>query len=70
MYYICMHVYVCVCSVISDSLQPFELEPARLLCPWDFSGKNIRVEVPKMYRSQYIPSSFDKCMHLCNYYLV
>ena len=27
-------------SVVSDSLQPHGLEPARLLCPWDFPGKN------------------------------
>ena len=26
----------------------FGLEPARLLCPWDFSGKNTGVEVPQM----------------------
>ena len=35
---------VCVCvsrSVVSDSLQPHGLKPARLLCPWDFPGKNI-----------------------------
>ena len=30
-------------SVVSDSLQPHELEPARLLCPWDSPGKNARV---------------------------
>ena len=47
----CMHVYMCVRLVISDSLQPFGLEPARLLCPWDFSDKNTGVEVPQMYRS-------------------
>ena len=27
-------------SVLSDSLQPHELWPARLLCPWDSPGKN------------------------------
>ena len=27
-------------SVMSDSLQPRGLQIARLLCPWDFSGKN------------------------------
>ena len=27
-------------SVVSDSLQPHGLEPARLFCPWNFSGKN------------------------------
>ena len=25
---------------MSDSLQPFGLEPTRLLCPWDSPGKN------------------------------
>ena len=29
--------------VTSDSLRPFGLSPARLLCPWDFSGKNTGV---------------------------
>ena len=33
----------CVFSVVSDSLQPCELQPARLLCPWDSPGKNTRV---------------------------
>ena len=36
-------VCVCVCvfssSVVSDSLRPFGLQPSRLLCSWDFSGK-------------------------------
>ena len=27
-------------SVVSDCLRPFGLYPARLLCPWGFSGKN------------------------------
>ena len=30
----------CSCSVMSDSLQPHGLYPARLLHPWDFPGKN------------------------------
>ena len=28
---------------MSDSLQPHGLQPTRLLCPWDFLGKNIGV---------------------------
>ena len=32
-----------VCSVVSNSLRPHELQPARLLCPWNFPGKNTRV---------------------------
>ena len=31
------------CSVVFDSLQPFGLQTARLLCPWDCSGKNTGV---------------------------
>ena len=30
-------------SVVSDSLRPRGLYPARLLCPWNFSGKNAGV---------------------------
>ena len=28
------------CSVLSDSVRPHGLLPARLLCPWDSPGKN------------------------------
>ena len=31
------------CSVMSDSLLPHGLQPARLLCPWDSPGKNTGV---------------------------
>ena len=30
------------CSVMSDSLQPIDCT-ARLLCPWNYPGKNTRV---------------------------
>ena len=30
-------------SIVSDSLQSFVLQPASLLCPWDFPGRNTRV---------------------------
>ena len=38
--------YACMFShsVVSDSLRPRGLEPARLLCPWDFPGKNAGVD--------------------------
>ena len=38
--------YMCtirVCSVMSNSLQPYGLQPARPFCSWTFSGKNIGV---------------------------
>ena len=31
------------CSVVSDSSQPHGLQPTRLLCPWDSSGKSTGV---------------------------
>ena len=35
---------VCVsCWVVPNSLLSHRLQPTRLLCPWDFSGKNTRV---------------------------
>ena len=30
-------------SAVSDSLRPHGLQPARLLCQWDFPGKNTGV---------------------------
>ena len=32
-----------IASVVSDSLLPYGLYPARLLCPWDSRGKNAGV---------------------------
>ena len=29
---------------MSDSLQPYGLQPTRLLCPWDSPGKNPEVD--------------------------
>ena len=38
----CLH--AChIASVVSDSLRPYGLQPARLLCPWDSPGKNAGV---------------------------
>ena len=33
------------CSVVSDSLRPHGLWPARLLCPWDSPGKNTGMNI-------------------------
>ena len=40
-----VQINMCVlsCSVASNTLQPPGLYPARLLCPWDFPGKNTGV---------------------------
>ena len=46
----CVHVRVCMCvcvCLVTKScpilLQPQGLQPARLLCPWDFPGRNTGV---------------------------
>ena len=36
--------FVFSCSVMSNSSWPHGLWPARLLCPWEFSGKNTGVD--------------------------
>ena len=38
-----MVIHVLSCSVVSDSLWPHGLLPARLLCPWTFPGKRTGV---------------------------
>ena len=42
-----INTHICVCelnrSIMSDSLQSHGLQPARLLCPWDFLGKTTGV---------------------------
>ena len=38
-------------SVVSYSLRPHALQPTRLLCPWDFSGKSTRVGCHCLLRS-------------------
>ena len=40
---LCVHGYLVV-SVVTDSMQPYGLQPARLLCPWDSPGKDTGVQ--------------------------
>ena len=43
-------------SVVSDSLRPNRLWPARLLCPWDFPGKNIGVGCHFLLQGIFFPT--------------
>ena len=58
---------VCVShSVVSDSLQSNGLQPARLLCPWDFPGKNTEVGCHFLLQSQgkkYLKTHTDAVYH-------
>ena len=40
--YVYFTIYI-ICSVVSDSLWPHGLQPARLLCPWNSPDKNTGV---------------------------
>ena len=33
------YVSMCACSVVSDSLRPYGLQPTNLLCPWDLQAR-------------------------------
>ena len=48
--------------VVSDSLQPHELHHARLLCPWDFPGKNTGVGCPFLLQGIFLPQGSN--LHL------
>ena len=42
--------------VVSDSWRPSGLQPARLLCPWDFPGKNTGVRCHSFPSQEIIPT--------------
>ena len=47
--HIYIHICTCCCCLVTKScpilLWPHGLQPSRLLCPWDFPGKNTRGKV-------------------------
>ena len=51
---------LCSRSVMSDSLWPRGLQPTRLLCPWDFSGKNTGVGCPFLSRGSSRPGDHTR----------
>ena len=47
-------------SVMSDSLQPYGLQPAWLLCPWNFPGKNTGVDSYPFSKASSQPSDWTR----------
>ena len=43
------------CLAVSDSLKPYEHWPTRLLCPWDFPGKNTGVDCHSLLQGIFWP---------------
>ena len=61
--------FVHTCSVVSDSLQPHGLQPTRLICPWDFPGKNTGVGCHFLLQGIF-PTQEWNAHHFCILYLV
>ena len=49
-------------SVVSDSLRPHGLEPARFLCPWDFPGKNTGVGCHSLLQGIFLTQGLKLCL--------
>ena len=49
-------------SVVSDSLGPHGLYPARLLRPWDFSGKNTGVGCHTLLQGIFLTQGSNSCL--------
>ena len=63
---VCVH--TCVCSVMSSSLQPYGLRPARLLCPWNLPGKNTGVGCHFLLQSIFQTQGSNPCLsHLLHW---
>ena len=65
---VCVCVCVCVraralsCLVVSDSLCSSGLWPARLLCPWDLSGKNTGVGCHFLLQRVFLTQGLNLCL--------
>ena len=53
-----------VASVVSNSLQPYGLQPARLLCPRNFPGKNSGVGCHFLLQGIFLNQGWSPCL-LC-----
>ena len=51
-----------VTSAMADSLRPHGLQPARLLCPWDSPGKNIRVGCHALLQGTFLTEGLNLCL--------
>ena len=49
-----------------NSLRPHELQPARLLCPWDFPGKNTRVGSHSLLEGIYLTQELNLDLLHCS----
>ena len=50
------------CSVVSNCLQPYRLQPTRLLCPWDSPGKNAGVGCHALLQRIFPTQGLNLCL--------
>ena len=62
-------VYHSVASVMSDSLWPHGLYPARLLCPWDSPGKNTGVGSHSLLQGIFLTQELNPGLLHCRWIL-
>ena len=67
--FLSMWVHACsVNSVVPDSLRPYQLQPTRLLCPWDSSGKNTRVGCQTLLQGIFLTQGLNpSLLHLLHW---
>ena len=59
------HYCCCYCSVTKSCLTllwPHWLEPTRLLCPWDFQGKNTGVDCHFFFQEIFLSQGSNQCL--------
>ena len=60
-----VYIPILMCSVVSCSLPPFGLSPARLLCTWGFSGKNTGVGCHFLFQGIFLTQGWNQhLLHL------
>ena len=47
---------------MSDSVQPYGLQPSRLLCPWDSPGKNTRMGCRALLQGIFLTQGWNPCL--------
>ena len=62
-FHLCVHVCL-VASVMFDSVRPYRLQPARLLCLWDFPGKNTGVDCHAFLQGIFLTQGLNPCLLL------
>ena len=57
------------CTVMSDSLKPHELGPTRLICPWEFPGKNTGVGCHSLLQGIVLTQGSNRSLLHCRWIL-